>query len=132
MTVHFARPARALAPLLLTTTAIAALVIAGNAGACPLGSHDSHRVRLLHSLTQPQQHGASPRVITAQAQHQAHPQPPARNELGAYSRDLPKGAATPRSEDKPPLYDNLGRLSWTAMATSIPEARAYLDRTSSG
>jgi hypothetical protein len=51
MTVHLARPTRALARLLLTTTAIAALVIAGDAGACPLGSHDSPRVRLLHSLT---------------------------------------------------------------------------------
>src|SRR3712207_8563061 len=38
---------------------------------------------------------------------------PKRTELGTYSRDLPQGAAAPRSEVKPPLHPNLGNLSWS-------------------
>jgi tetratricopeptide (TPR) repeat protein len=64
----------------------------------------------------------------AQADHQAHSQPPARNELGAYSRDLPKGAAAPRAEDRPPIYENLGRLTWSTVGPSAQEARAYFDQ----
>jgi tetratricopeptide (TPR) repeat protein len=67
-------------------------------------------------------------VKTAQAQHQAHPQSPAHTELGTYSRDLPKGAAAPRTEETPPLYENLGQLSWAAASPSGAEARAYFDQ----
>jgi tetratricopeptide (TPR) repeat protein len=79
-------------------------------------------------MTQATQPDETKRVKTAQAQHQSHPQPPARNELGAYSRDLPKGAAAPRAEDRPPIYDNLGRFTWAAMGPSKPEARSYFDQ----
>jgi tetratricopeptide (TPR) repeat protein len=127
MITQIVRHSRPAARALLLTTATAALALASSATACPLGSHDSPRVRLLHSL-----HGsaksAGPALTLAQAQHQTHAQLPARNELGAYSRDLPKGAAAPRTSERPNLYGNLGSFTWAAVAPSGAEARAYFDQ----
>jgi tetratricopeptide (TPR) repeat protein len=128
MTTHTAKRSRSFARVFLVTTAATTVAIATSAAACPLGSHDSPRVQLLHGLTHATQPAATPRMKTAQAQHQTHSQPPARNELGAYSRDLPKGAAAPRAEDRPPIYENLGRFTWAAAGPSKPEARAYFDQ----
>jgi hypothetical protein len=128
MTTHTAKRSRSFARVFLATTAATTVAIATSAAACPLGDHDSPRVRLLHGLTHVTQPAAIPRVKTAQAQHQVHSQPPARNELGAYSRDLPKGAAAPREEDRPPVYENLGRFTWTAAGPSKPDARSYFDQ----
>lgn len=104
-------------------TAAIALASTG-ALACPLGSHDSPRVRMLHAL---QQNGA---------QHSGHPMKmaqaqtpkPAKTELGAYGRDLPRGAAAPTSQVKPALRDDLGMLSWSIADTANPEAKAYFDQ----
>ncbi len=116
---------------LLGTTAIAVLLLAAGtpARACPLGGHDSPRVRLLHSPIAAGQHsGHGIRGLqVAQAQLQMQKQSP-RNELGAYARDLPRGAAAPTAEDKPPLLDSLGNLSWSVADTSNPEAKAYFDQ----
>ena len=120
---------RSLRALLSASTASAVLLLAAGmpAQACPLGSHDSPRVRLLHSAGAGAHagHHASPRLQVAQAQPQAKAQ---RNELGAYARDLPRGAAAPTNEDKPPLFDNLGTLSWVAADTRNPQAKAYFDQ----
>src|SRR5262249_37945422 len=112
----------------LMTTAAIALAMAAPAAACPLGSHDSPRVQLLHGLTHATHPAATSRVKTAQAQHQVHPQSPAHTELGTYSRELPKGAAAARMKETPPLYENLGQLSWAAARPSGAEARAYFDQ----
>ena len=66
--------------------------------------------------------------MVAQAQPQALPTPAKRNELGAYARDLPRGAAAPSAEEKPPLADNLGKLTWSVAATAKPDAKAYFDQ----
>jgi len=108
----------------LMTTGITALVAAAPAAACPLGNHDGPRVRLLHAMSS----GAKGRVAVAQADHKAHAKPPAGNELGTYSRDLPKGAAAPSSEERPPIYDNLGRFSWPAVGPAAQDAKAYFDQ----
>ena len=86
---------------LLGTTAAAALLLAAGhpVGACPLGGHDSPRVRLLHGLAVGGQHFDHGRMV-AQAQPQAPQTPTKRNELGAYARDLPRGAAGPASSDQ--------------------------------
>ncbi|MBL0404217.1 tetratricopeptide repeat protein [Microvirga aerilata] len=118
------RTKRSPASIHLTATAAIAVVLAGSAAACPLGDHNSPRVKLLHGYA----HTPASHTRIAQADHQAHSQPPARNELGAYSRDLPKGAAAPRAEDRPPVYENLGRLTWSAIGPSGQEARAYFDQ----
>ncbi|HZW46275.1 MAG TPA: hypothetical protein VFF61_02015, partial [Microvirga sp.] len=123
MTTHLSKRSRSTTSALLMTSA-AAIVLATSAAACPLGDHNGPRVRLLHGLS----HAPAPRMTMAQAGHQAHPQPPARNELGAYSRDLPKGAAAPRAEERPPVYENLGRFTWAGVGPSAPEARAYFDQ----
>ena len=116
---------RFVAPALLMTTAATALVLATSAAACPLGDHNSPRVKLLHGTAH---HAPVSRLRTAQLDHQKHAQPPARNELGTYSRDLPKGAAAPRSEERPPIYSNLGRLTWAEVGPSAQDARAYFDQ----
>jgi tetratricopeptide (TPR) repeat protein len=123
MTIHLTRRSRSTASTLLMTSA-AAIVLATSAAACPLGDHNSPRVKLLHGLS----HAPAPRMTMAQADHQAHSQPPARNELGAYSRDLPKGAAAPRAEARPPIYENLGRFTWAGVGPSAQEARTYFDQ----
>jgi tetratricopeptide (TPR) repeat protein len=50
-----------------------------------------------------------------------------RTEVGPYSRDLPRGAAAPTSDARPPLYTNLGTLTWPVGAAS-PQAQAYFDQ----
>ncbi|ACL58214.1 hypothetical protein [Methylobacterium nodulans] len=122
------RRQHSLARALLITTAASGLAMGSAATACPLGSHDSPRVRLLHSLLPPDRPAAGATMLTAQAQHPAHPVPPARNELGTYSRDLPRGAAAPTTSERPPLYDNLGQLTWAVVRPSHAEARAYFDQ----
>jgi tetratricopeptide (TPR) repeat protein len=108
--------------ILLGTAALAALAVGNNAAtACPLGGHDSPRARLLHALLQREQHGGHQRLLA-----QAQPQP-RRTEIGAYARDLPRGAAAPSTGETPPLYDNLGRFSWPA-GTTNPQAQAYFDQ----
>ena len=115
------RPRRsARAALLATSAGVLAALAAGGANACPLGSHDSPRVRLLHALQKREQHGGhrhlaqAPRQPEQSQQHQAHQPapvaPPARTEIGAYARDLPRGAAAPTVETRPALFDTLGRF----------------------
>lgn len=111
---------------LMLSTAALLLISAGAAGACPLGSHDSPRVKLLHALQKPGSHGGQD-LMVAQAQPQAKAQP-TRTELGAYGRDLPHGAAAPTSNDRPPLQTNLGDLSWPIGGTGSGEARQYFDQ----
>ncbi|MFC7551238.1 hypothetical protein ACFQU7_01410 [Pseudoroseomonas wenyumeiae] len=53
--------------------------------------------------------------------------PTGRTEVGPYSRDLPRGAAAPTSDARPPLYTDLGSLTWPVGAAS-PEAQAYFDQ----
>ena len=115
--------------ILLTTTActVLLLTLGSPARACPLGSHDSPRTRLLHALAQAKPH-ASHGTKVAQAQTQTQTVQPSRNELGAYARNLPRGAAAPTADQKPPLFDNLGKLSWPVADTNNPEARAYFDQ----
>jgi tetratricopeptide (TPR) repeat protein len=121
---------RQLRAALSASTASLALLAAASlpAAACPLGNHDSPRVRLLHALSPAGHHDrhASHRTQLAQAQPQAKTQ--VRTELGGYARDLPRGAAAPTSEDNPPLFDNLGTLSWAVADTRNPQAKAYFDQ----
>jgi hypothetical protein len=115
--------------ILLSAVATFAVLVGSTAYACPLGGHDSPRVRLLHTLLQREQHHASGhRMVVAQSQFQRQERTqPARTELGAYGRDLPRGAAAPSSLEKPLLHDTLGRLSWSA-GTANSEAQAYFDQ----
>jgi tetratricopeptide (TPR) repeat protein len=119
---HFPRSA------LFAATAILALNAGGAAYACPLGGHDSPRVRMLHALQKPNHHGSGDHATVAQLQPQLQDAQPKRTELGTYSRDLPRGAAAPRSDAKPPLRDNLGDLSWPVTKASNGEAQAYFDQ----
>jgi tetratricopeptide (TPR) repeat protein len=114
--------------VLLSATAVLAILTASSVDACPLGSHDSPRVRMLHALQNPSQHGAGHHMTVTQLQSQPQEVQPKRTELGAYSRDLPRGAAAPRSEEKPPLYDNLGQLSWAVTKDQNGQAQAYFDQ----
>ncbi|MER2268968.1 hypothetical protein [Methylobacterium oxalidis] len=52
---------------------------------------------------------------------------PGRTEVGPYARDLPRGAAAPTSDVRPPLYGDLGALTWSA-GTASAEAQAYFDQ----
>lgn len=132
MTTFHVRRSRHLLRLALFST-VGAAVIAAGAAACPLGSHDSPRVRLLHALQIKDGHagGHLPKVhapsVHAQLQAPAREQP-ARTELGTYGRDLPRGAAAPSAQTKPPLRDNLGTLSWPGASTGNAEAQAYFDQ----
>jgi tetratricopeptide (TPR) repeat protein len=129
MTKHAPPSRRSSRPILLSAVATIAVLAGGTAHACPLGGHDSPRVRLLHALQQKEQHGSSHGMTLAQSHSQAQTQAkPARTELGAYSRDLPRGAAAPRSDAKPPLQKDLGSLSWSIAHTKNPEAQAYFDQ----
>jgi tetratricopeptide (TPR) repeat protein len=119
---HAYRPRRRARLILLST---AALMIAGTAAACPLGDHDSPRVRLLHAL-QPHGHKAHDhRMVVAQSHTQAQPK---RTELGSYGRDLPRGAAAPTTETRPPLRNDLGQLSWPSVSVAGADAQAYFDQ----
>jgi tetratricopeptide (TPR) repeat protein len=119
---HADRPRRRARLILLST---AALMIAGTAAACPLGDHDSPRVRLLHAL-QPHGHKAHDhRMVVAQSHTQAQPK---RTELGSYGRDLPRGAAAPTTETRPPLRNDLGQLSWPSVSVAGADAQAYFDQ----
>jgi tetratricopeptide (TPR) repeat protein len=112
--------------ILLSTAAL--LATAGiTADACPLGSHDGPRVRLLHALQHKEQHASGHRMHVAQSRTQPQSQP-ARTEIGPFGRDLPHGATAPTADTKPDLLDNLGHLAWPAVGTSNPEARAYFDQ----
>jgi tetratricopeptide (TPR) repeat protein len=123
------RPGSSLRAILLHTTAVTVLLLAAGApaSACPLGGHDSPRVRLLHSLIVPGQHSGHG-IQLAQAQPQTLQKQTPRNELGAYARDLPRGAAAPTAKEKPALVDNLGKLSWPIVDTTNPEAKAYFEQ----
>lgn len=112
--------------ILLSAVAAFAMLPGTAANACPLGGHDSPRVRLLHALQQGEQH-AEHRMVLAQSQSKSEERT-ARTELGAYGRDLPRGAAAPSSAAKPALHATLGRLSWPVTGTAKPEAQAYFDQ----
>jgi hypothetical protein len=119
--------------ILLSAVAAIGVLVGGTAYACPLGNHDSPRVRLLHALQHKGQHAPSHGVKLAQLQSQTPSQTathakPARTELGAYGRDLPHGAAAPTSETKPILQKDLGSLAWAIADTRVPEAQAYFDQ----
>ncbi|WP_262270165.1 tetratricopeptide repeat protein [Microvirga yunnanensis] len=109
--------------LLFSASAATVIATAGSAVACPLGSHDSPRVRMLHALQMSGSSGAAHHRDVAQLQGQ-----PKRTELGTYSRDLPKGAAAPRADGRPPLYGNLGQLSWAVTKDRTGQAQAYFDQ----
>ncbi|MFC4175535.1 tetratricopeptide repeat protein [Microvirga sp. GCM10011540] len=129
MMIPHSRPTCLSSRSTLLSAVAAFALLAGAAQACPLGSHDSPRVRMLHALQQKGHHGHGTTV--AQLQSQAGPQTPtkpSRTELGAYGRNLPHGAAAPTSEAKPALQDNLGALSWSIVDTANPEAKAYFDQ----
>ncbi|MBB3018206.1 tetratricopeptide (TPR) repeat protein [Microvirga lupini] len=113
---------------LLAATAALALLAGSAASACPLGNHDSPRVRMLHALQKPNDHGSGHQMSLAQLQPQTSTVQPKRTELGTYSRDLPHGAAAPTSDAKPPLRDNLGTLSWSVTKDPSGEAQAYFNQ----
>jgi len=124
MTIKHAYRVRPRARFILLST-VALLVAGSTATACPLGSHDSPRVRLLHAL-QPQGHKTHDhRMVVAQSQPQAQPK---RTELGSYGRDLPRGAAAPTTETRPALRNDLGQLSWSGIRVAGTEAQAYFDQ----
>jgi tetratricopeptide (TPR) repeat protein len=114
--------------ILLSAVAAIAVLAGGAAMACPLGSHDSPRVRLLHALQNGQHSKGHPAKVAQLQPPTQHHAKPARTELGTYSRDLPRGAAAPTSEAKPILRNNLGTLSWPIADTKQAEARAYFDQ----
>lgn len=110
--------------ILLSSVALLAMAVS-TADACPLGGHDSPRVRLLHALEQKEHGGPAHGMVMAQVQLQKQA---ARTELGPYGRDLPHGAAAPTADTKPALRDNLGKLSWSTVEPSSAEARAYFEQ----
>lgn len=110
----------------LLFTALCGSIATGAATSCPLGNHEGPRARLLHGLIQPDRAALTRRV--AETSHPAPPDRPARTELGRYPHDLPMDAAAPTSALRPPLYDNLGHLTWAAARPSQPEAGAYFDQ----
>ena len=83
---------------------------------------------MLHALQKPDHHGSGHHMSVAQLQPQAKDVQPKRTELGTYSRDLPRGAAAPTSDVKPPLRDNLGTLSWPVTKDPSGEAQAYFNQ----
>lgn len=113
---------------LLAATAVLALLAGSAASACPLGGHDSPRVRMLHALQKPNHHGSGQHMSIAQLQPQAKDVQPKRTELGTYGRDLPRGAAAPTSDARPTLRNNLGTLSWPAAKDPGGEAQAYFNQ----
>jgi len=119
---------RSLRSALLAATATLTLVTGGVAYACPLGGHDSPRVRMLHALQKPGHHGAAHHMTVAQLQPTVPDAKPKRSELGAYGRDLPRGAAAPQTDAKPPLQGNLGSLSWPVTRDPAGEAQAYFNQ----
>jgi len=115
--------------VLLSASAVIALLAAGSsADACPLGSHDSPRVKMLHALQNRGLHGSEHHMSVAQLQSQPQAAQPKRTELGAYGRDLPKGAAAPSADAKPPIHPNLGKLSWIVTNDPAGYAQAYFDQ----
>jgi hypothetical protein len=56
--------------ILLSAVAAIAVLVGGTAYACPLGSHDSPRVRLLHGLQHKGQHASGHGMKLAQLQSQ--------------------------------------------------------------
>lgn len=50
--------------------------------------------------------------------------PPRRSEMGAYARDLPRGAAQPTSDAMPALIPGAGPLAWPGVSAD-PRAAAY-------
>jgi tetratricopeptide (TPR) repeat protein len=81
---------------------------------------------MLHALQKPGHHGSGHHMSVAQLQ--ADNVQPKRTELGTYSRDLPRGAAAPTSDAKPPLRNNLGTLSWSVTKDPDGEAQAYFNQ----
>lgn len=122
---HHAQNSQASIRSILLSTATLLSLASGTAIACPLGSHDSPRVRLLHALQQGKHHSTGHTMVVAQTQVQTQTK---RTELGTYSRDLPRGAAAPTTETKPALQNNLGKLSWPVTGTTNAEAQAYFDQ----
>jgi tetratricopeptide (TPR) repeat protein len=125
-TEHFGR-SRAVRRTLLLSTVAFLVMVGSTADACPLGGHDSPRVRLLHALQQKELHSSGHRMMMAQAQTETQKQT-TRTELGPYGRDLPHGAAAPTVNTKPALQDNLGKLAWPAVEPGNAEARAYFEQ----
>jgi tetratricopeptide (TPR) repeat protein len=125
MTVH-SRFQRVLSRALLTSTALALASWPTLLLACPLGDHTSSHHRRLHATAHTKAAPQSQRV--AQATHAGHAQHKTSNELGAYSRDLPKGAAAPTTADRPALYRNLGSLTFAGVKPLKPAAQAYFDQ----
>ncbi|RDI59580.1 tetratricopeptide repeat protein [Microvirga subterranea] len=123
-TLHIVRLRTIRRTLLLSGVALLAMAVS-TADACPLGGHDSPRVRLLHALQQKEHLGSAHGMVMAQAQPQKQA---ARTELGPYGRDLPHGAAAPTMDTKPALRDNLGKLSWSIVEPSNAEARAFFEQ----
>ncbi|WP_457092357.1 tetratricopeptide repeat protein [Microvirga sp. P5_D2] len=128
---HISR-ANPFARLLLFSSVAMLTLAASSALGCPLGSHDSPRVKLLHALQQnggkvADDHASGHHSVMAQLQSSGQ-SPVAKTELGSYSRDLPHGAAAPSSEAKPPLMDNFGTLSWPVASKSNTEAQSYFDQ----
>ncbi|WP_026190784.1 tetratricopeptide repeat protein [Methylobacterium sp. WSM2598] len=118
----------ALGHALVIAGAVSGLASAGTAPACPLGSHHSPRARLLHRMAQSDQRMVGPATMTTRTPHPAHSAQPARSELGSYNRDLPSGAAAPTTSRRPPIYDNLGQLTWAEVQPVRPDARAYFNQ----
>jgi tetratricopeptide (TPR) repeat protein len=81
---------------------------------------------MLHALQKPGHYGSGHHMSVAQLQ--ADNVQPKRTELGTYSRDLPRGAAAPTSDAKPPLRNNLGTLSWSVTKDPDGEAQAYFNQ----
>jgi tetratricopeptide (TPR) repeat protein len=83
---------------------------------------------MLHALQKPNHQSADHHMSVAQLQPQATDVQPKRTELGTYGRDLPRGAAAPTSDAKPPLRDNLGTLAWSVTKDPSGEAQAYFNQ----
>jgi tetratricopeptide (TPR) repeat protein len=64
---------------------------------------------------------------TAALAHEGHREAPRRSELGAFGRDLPRGAAHPSSDARPELVRGLGPLGWPG-ASADARAQAYFDQ----
>jgi tetratricopeptide (TPR) repeat protein len=110
MTTRLQRsPRRSTRTLLLATAAAVTLAVAPSLAR----AHDGHQ-RGGFSLAQ---------APGGKAGHQA----PRRTEMGVYGQDLPRGAAAPASNERPPLRDNFGTLGWPG-ASANAEAQAYFDQ----
>jgi tetratricopeptide (TPR) repeat protein len=66
-------------------------------------------------------------LMLAQAQAPAMQHAPRHAGTGPFAQDLPRGAAAPTSDERPPIYGNFGNFGWPGASTNR-DAQALFDQ----